>query len=153
MMAGVYTFDATYAALFLKKKELATTLAARRNLGEQMGFGMAMPAQLKKMTHPETITDFDAFAQAGYPDKMLELMDEQLVRVSFMILLLNIFRGKKTFETAVAMEPRLKVLMEVKGKAAEDAPPFMMGQVTQKEVDKIREIVTPLRKNILNGKV
>ncbi len=209
LMAGVYTFDATYAALFLKKKELAAALKARRSLGEKLGFGMALPPKLKKMmTNPETINNFDecaeafdelldrlvqeqlttdqrmvilvegafgavteglyvvaeSIAQAGYPEKMIELMDEQLVRINFMIRLLNVFRGEESFEEAVALEPRLKVLESVKGlmeaeeatnafAKKEKAPPFVMGQVTQKEVDMIREIVTPLRQNILDGKL
>lgn len=211
LMAGVYTFDATYAALFLKKKELAATLKARRTLGEQLGIGMAMPPKLKKMmTNPETITNFqecaqafdevldrlvqeqlttdqrmvilvdgaygavtqglyvvtESIAQAGYPEQMLVLMDEQLVRINFMVRLLNIFRGEESFETAVALEPRLQVLEKVKGlmqvqgapqadagKGEEDRLPFVMAQVTQREVDMIRDIVTPLRDKILSGKL
>ena len=211
LMAGVYTFDATYAALFLKKKELAATLKAREALGEQLGFGMDLPPRLKKMvSNPETINDFnecaeafdefldrliqeqltsdqrmvilvdgvygaiteglfvvsESIAQAGYPREMLDLMDEQLVRINFMIRLINIFRGEESFEKAVALEPRLKVLERLKGlMGAEDsskadtgevnegAPPFVMGKVTRKEVDMIRDIVTPLRKNILGGNV
>ncbi len=206
LMAGVYTFDATYAALFLKKKEVAQALKARRALADNLGIGMAMPPKIKKMvTQPETINNFEtcaeafdellnqlvdeqltsderiitlmdgmfgavtqglyvvseSIAQAGYPKAMIELMDEQLSRVNFMILLLNVFQGQETFETALAMEPRLKVLESVKGlmevtgddtnKAKGEALPFMMGQVTQKEVDQIREIVTPLREKILAG--
>ena len=167
LMAGVYTFDATYAALFLRKKELATSLKARRTLEERLGFGMAMTPRLKKMiNNPETINDFnecteafdefldqlveeqlttdqrmvslvdaaygaiteglyvvsESIAQAGYPGEMLDLMDEQLVRINFMIRLINIFRGKENFETAVALEPRLKVLEKLKGLMEVEAP-------------------------------
>lgn len=212
LMAGVYSFDATYAALFLKKKELAATLNARRTLGEKLGLGMALPPKLKKLVaNPENINSFDecaealdellerliteqmttdqrmvilvdgiygavtegmyvvteSIAQAGYPEEMLSLMDHQLVRINFMIRLLNVFRGEETFESAVVSEPRLKVLEKVKGliepeaspgavaqgeKETPEMPPFFI-EITQKEVDMIRDIVAPLRKNILNGNV
>lgn len=208
MMAGVYTFDATYAALFLRKKELAEALKARRTLGEALGFSMAMPPELKELvTNPEKLDNFDRFAevadkhfqglmaeqmttdermiimakgaygavvqglyvvtesiaQAGYPEEMVDLMDQQLTRINFMIHLLNVFRGEESFASAVAMEPRLKALASVKGlieargsetQKAEDTgdrPPFFI-EITQKEVDMIRDITAPLRRDILNGK-
>ena len=209
LMAGVYTFDATYAALFLKKGELAATLKARRTLGEKLGFGMALPPKMKKLVaDPESITDFKAcaeafdelldklvseqlttdqrlvtlvdgaygavteglyvvtesIAQAGYPEEMIDLMDQQLSRVNFMIMLINIFEGKQTFEQAVALAPRLKVLenikglMEAQGVSEPVSPgdgklPFAPAKITRAEVDQIRSIVTPLREKILNGKV
>ena len=209
LMAGVYTFDATYAALFLKKRELAATLKARKVLGEKLGFGMALPPKMKKlMVDPESITDFEScaeafdelldklvteqlttdqrlvtlvdgaygavteglyvvtesIAQAGYPEEMIDLMDQQLVRVNFMILLINIFEGKQTFEQAVALAPRLKVLESIKGlmesrgvsepsSTEVGKPPFVPAKITRAEIDQIRSIVTPLRKNILTGKV
>jgi hypothetical protein len=83
-MAGVYSFDAGYAALFLRKKELASFLEARKSLNEKIGFTMAMPPKMKHLSeNPESIQDFtvwtDALEEAA--DKLLAdgiVSDKQL---------------------------------------------------------------------------
>jgi len=191
VMAGIYTFDATYAALFLKKKELVTALTARRGLAEGLGFGMAMPPKLKQLVdNPENIKDFDqcsqafnevfdqvladqltsdkrlviyadgafgvvieglyvvteSIAQAGYPAQALALMDQQRNRVEFAVKILNLFKEDKAFEDAVALKSRLAVLEAIRA-------PLQTQEFTQKNVDKIRSIVAPLRQDILDAKI
>ena len=191
VMAGIYTFDATYAALFLKKKELVAALTARRGLAEGLGFGMAMPPKLKKLVeNPETIKNFDqcsqafnevfdqvladqlttdkrlvvyadgafgalieglyvvteSIAQAGYSAEALSLMDQQRERIECVIKILNVFKGEKAFEDAVALKKRIELLDAVKA-------PLQSPKFTRESVDKIRTIVSPLRQDILDGKV
>lgn len=65
IMSGVYLFDAAYAALFLKKKDMAAFLKARKTLNEKIGFGMALAPKMKKLLKaPESIRDYWAWIEA-----------------------------------------------------------------------------------------
>ncbi len=191
VMVGVYTFDATYAAIFLRKKELADVLKVHQSLVEKIGFGMALTPKMKEiMTNPEKIEDFDqwsqaleefsvdmivkqvttdkqidilvdmvfgavvegmyvvteSIAQAGYPQPMLDLMNQQHDRIDFMLMMLNVFRGEKAFEDEVEFDERFDVLSDIHNL-------LLVREFTQREVDGIRRIVAPLRQDILDGKV
>jgi hypothetical protein len=191
VMVGVYTSDATYAALFLRKKELADVLSVRKSLAEKIGFGMPLTPKMKEIVeNPEKIEDFDewsealeevsvemivnhvttdkqidilvdvffgalvegmyvmteSIAQAGYPQPMLDLMNQQHDRIDFMLKLLNVFRGDKAFEDEVEFDERFDVLGDIHNL-------LLVRQFTQREVDGIRQIVAPLRQDILDGKV
>lgn len=64
-MAGVYSFDAGYAALFMRKKELASFLEARKSLNEKIGFTMPLSPKMKHLIeNPESIQDFSVWADA-----------------------------------------------------------------------------------------
>ena len=190
-MAGVYTFDATYAALFMRKKELAEVLKARKSLTEKIGPGIPLNPRMKEiLADPDKIEDFnewskaldevsmevvaklvttdkhlgilvsiffgavvegmyvvtESIAQAGYPRPMLDLMNEQHERIDFMLKVLNVFRGDKAFENEVEFDQRFDVLGDIHNL-------LLVRQFTQREVDDIRQIVAPLRQNILDGKV
>jgi hypothetical protein len=83
-MSGVYTFDAGYAALFLRKKELGSFLEARKNLNEKIGFTMPLSPKMKNLIeNPESIRDFNVWADAldEAADKLLTsgiVSDKQL---------------------------------------------------------------------------
>ncbi len=191
VMLGAYTFDATYAALFLRKKELADVLKVHQTLAEKIGFGMPLTPKMKEIVkNPEKIEDFDewsgaleevyedmivkqvttdkhidilidiifgavvegmyvvteSIAQAGYPRPMLDLMNQQHDRIDFMLMLLNVFRGEKAFENEVDFDERLDVLGDIHNL-------LLVRQFTQREVDGIRQIIAPLRQDILDGNV
>lgn len=191
VMVGVYTFDATYAALFLRKKELADVLSVRKSLAEKIGFGMPLTPKMKEIVaNPDKIADFDewskaldevsmemvvnhvttdkrldmlvdaffgavvegmyvvteSIAQAGYPQPMLDLMNQQHDRIDFMLKLLNVFRGDKAFENEVEFDERFDVLGDIHNL-------LLVRQFTQREVDGIRQIIAPLRQDILDGTV
>lgn len=64
-MAGVYSFDAGYAALFFQKKDMGTFLGARKNLNEAIGFTMPLSSKMKALIeNPDTIRDFKAWTDA-----------------------------------------------------------------------------------------
>ena len=65
MMAGVYTFDAEYAALFLQKKDMAKFLDARNTLNEKIGVTIPLPSKMKKrVQNTDSIPDFDEWTDA-----------------------------------------------------------------------------------------
>ena len=64
-MAGVYSFDAGYAALFLKKKDMGKFLGARKAVNEKLGFSMPLSSKMKALIeNPDTIRDFKAWTDA-----------------------------------------------------------------------------------------
>lgn len=64
-MAGIYTFDAGYAALFLQKQEMGKFLSARKTLNEKIGFTMSLSPKMKALLeNPDTIQDFQAWTDA-----------------------------------------------------------------------------------------
>jgi len=64
-MAGVYTVDAGYAALFLRKKELANVIVARRTLMKKLGFHAPLSPKMKKLIqNPESLKDYQAWSDA-----------------------------------------------------------------------------------------
>ncbi|WP_300672660.1 hypothetical protein [Desulfoluna sp.] len=64
-MAGVYTIDAGYAALFLRKKELKNVILARRDLMIKLGFQAPLSPKMKKLLqNPESIKDGQAWTDA-----------------------------------------------------------------------------------------
>lgn len=64
-MAGIYTFDAGYAGLFLQKKDLGKFLAARKTLYEKIGLTMPLSPKMKALVeNPDTIQDFAAWTDA-----------------------------------------------------------------------------------------
>ncbi len=65
IMAGVLTFDAGYAALFLQKKDLAALLKARKTLSEKIGFSTPLSPKMKQLImNPEMVQDYDTWATA-----------------------------------------------------------------------------------------
>ena len=61
-MAGIYTFDAGYAALFLQKKDMGKFLSARKVLNEKVGFTMPLSPKMKALLeNPDGIQDFAAW--------------------------------------------------------------------------------------------
>jgi hypothetical protein len=65
MLAGVYTFDAGYAALFLQKKEMARFLDARQTLNEKTGFTAPLSPEIKKLLrNPDAIQNFNELTNA-----------------------------------------------------------------------------------------
>jgi hypothetical protein len=64
-MAGIYTFDAGYAALFLQKKDMGKFLTARKTLNEKIGFTMPLSPKMKALIeNPDTIHDFQTWTDA-----------------------------------------------------------------------------------------
>ena len=64
-MAGIYTFDAGYAALFLKKKDMGKFLRARKTLNEKIGFTVPLSPKMKALIeNPDMIQDFAAWTDA-----------------------------------------------------------------------------------------
>ena len=65
VMAGVYTFDAGYAALFLKKKEMGRALQVRKALNEKIGFTLPLSPKMKALIqNPDSIEDFSVWTDA-----------------------------------------------------------------------------------------
>jgi hypothetical protein len=190
VMAGVYTFDAGYSALFFRKKEMAEFLKARKAMDEKIGFTMALSPKMKQLLeNPETIEDFSTWSEAldetaaqllsrglvsdkqlavlaeivygmvveglyvvtesvalaGYPPEMLALMNHQHDRIDFFIKMLNTFRGDEAFEEAVKFKQRLDLISDIHNL-------MLVIEFTQKEVDGIREIITPVRTALIEGR-
>lgn len=64
-MAGIYTFDAGYAGLFLQKKDMGQFLSARKTLYEKIGLTIPLSPKMKALIeNPDTIQDFSAWTDA-----------------------------------------------------------------------------------------
>ncbi len=189
VMAGVYTFDAGYAALFLKKKEMGRALQVRKALNEKIGFTLPLSPKMKALIqNPNSIEDFSVWTDAidemadkaissgmtsdrhlavlvntaygmmieglyivtesvagsGYPTELLTLMENQHDRIDFILKLLNVFRNDPAFESALGFKARMDFLGDIHTL-------MMVSEFSQREVDGIRELVTPERRALLEG--
>ncbi|RJR30525.1 MAG: hypothetical protein C4576_33430 [Desulfobacteraceae bacterium] len=88
VMAGVYLYDASYAALFFRKREMVDFLEARKTLNERVGFGVALTPKMKELLErPDSIRDYDTWV-AAVDESMKKLLSEGLTtdkRLAFLV--------------------------------------------------------------------
>jgi hypothetical protein len=93
VMAGVYTYDAGYAALFSQKKEMARFLDARQVLNEKIGFTAPLPPKMKKLfQNPDSIRDFEVWADA-LDEAVTKCLTDGMTSRKDMDALVDIFYG------------------------------------------------------------
>jgi hypothetical protein len=92
-MAGVYTYDAGYAALFMKKRELADSLNARTMLNEKLGFTMPLSKKLKQfIENPDRIQDYETWSDT-MTDVLQKLIARGLDSDQRLCIVINYFYG------------------------------------------------------------
>ncbi len=93
IMAGVYTYDAGYAALFFQKKEMARFLDARQVLNEKIGFTAPLPPKMKKLLqNSDSIRDFEAWTGA-MDEAVTKFMTDGMTSKNDMTALVDILYG------------------------------------------------------------